>query len=476
MSSTPFESWCFPGAPEEGGEIERLPAAEGLCSVDWLRCRPDQVRSLAAGLRQARERELLPRTNRSLVGVLGRVGTRFLDRGDPLRREALEGLPATAGVSGPMAREILDGMAADWVPERLGALLGSEFPDPAVLERFIAGPSGAALRALGDPLLVQVVSGSVPGVAATALIRGLLVRSATLVKPGRGDLLLPLLWMRGIREEDPGLAEAAGVHYWPGGEPGARELEDAWVAAADRLVVYGGDETVATLRRRARTGVPVVPYPHRISVGLVGRERLEPAVAGVAARAAARAVSLFDGRGCVSPQLLFVEGSPGEVATWAGRMGEALDEEARALPPGRVSASEAGRIQHLRAVAELRKAAGLGGGVLAGPGTSWTVLLEDDTNELEGSCPGRVVRVVAVRKLETVVPRLRPLSPHLQSAALEVDPERRGGLAEALARVGVPRITTLDRIPWPPAWWHHDGAGPLRLLVRWVDLEGGSRS
>lgn len=476
MSHPSLRSWCLPSDPA-GGVVERLPETEGLGPADWLRCSPAVVQSLAAGLRRARDQHLLPRANRSLLAVLGRVGARFLDPGDPLRREALEELPSTAGVSGPMAREILDGMAADWVPERLGALLGSEFRDPTVLERFVPGPSGDALRALGDPLLVQVVSGSVPGVSANALLRALLVRSSTLVKPGRGDLLLPLLWMRGIREEDPGLADAAAVHYWPGGDPGARGVEDAWLSEADRLVVYGGDEAVAALRGRAPAGAPVVAYPHRISVGLVGRERLEPAVAGAAARSAARAVSIFDGRGCVSPQLLFVEGSPEEVSNWAGRMGEALDEVAREWPPGQLSASEAGRIQHLRALAEVRGAAGFGKGVLAGSGTSWTLLVEDEEDgDLAGSCPGRVVRLVAVRDLSEVPPRLRSLAPHLQSAALDVDPERRDGLAEALARMGVPRVTTLARIAWPPAWWHHDGEGPLRVLVRWVDLEVGSRS
>ena len=34
------------------------------------------------------------------------------------------------------------------------------------------------------------------------------------------------------------------------------------------------------------------------------------------------------------------------------------------------------------------------------------------------------------------------------------------------------RITTLDRIPWPPAHAHHDGAPPLRELLRWTDREG----
>ena len=45
------------------------------------------------------------------------------------------------------------------------------------------------------------------------------------------------------------------------------------------------------------------------------------------------------------------------------------------------------------------------------------------------------------------------------------------GLAEALAREGAVRVVPLEKMPWPPAWWHHDGEGPLRALVRWTDLE-----
>jgi hypothetical protein len=82
-----------------------------------------------------------------------------------------------------------------------------------------------------------------------------------------------------------------------------------------------------------------------------------------------------------------------------------------------------------------------------------------------------VVRVVPVSDLEMVPRRLAELAPHLQTVALEVEEARRPALAESLARAGVPRITTLAATPWPPPWWHHDGEGPLRALVRWTDLE-----
>ena len=43
----------------------------------------------------------------------------------------------------------------------------------------------------------------------------------------------------------------------------------------------------------------------------------------------------------------------------------------------------------------------------------------------------------------------------------------------ALGAVGASRVAPFAAVPFPRPWWHHDGGGPLRDLVRWVDLEGG---
>ena len=44
-------------------------------------------------------------------------------------------------------------------------------------------------------------------------------------------------------------------------------------------------------------------------------------------------------------------------------------------------------------------------------------------------------------------------------------------LAEAFCRAGATRVTSFEKAPWPPPWWHHDGASVLAGLIRWIDLE-----
>lgn len=462
-------TWALPGEAVPGGVVGAVEG--GAFPLSWLRLDPPQVASLAAGLRAAREEVLLGLETADLVALLGRVGERFLHPGDPLREGALVGLPRWSGISPGMARAIVDGMARDWTPHRLMTLVEADLRNPDALRRFVPGRRpGSRERALGDPLLVQVVSGSVPGVSATALLRGLLVRSATVVKPGRGDLLLPLLLAAGIREEHPGVARALMIHYWPGGGGASGEVQQAWLSEADRAVVYGGPDAVEAVRRGVGDGVPVVVYPHRLSLAMVGRERAGPGGSALL-RSAARAVALFDGRGCVSPQVVFVEeGGAWSPEEWAARLAEALEALGAELPPGDLSAGEAAAIQQMRGSAEMRQAAGLGDRLWRGEGTAWTVIL-DRGSGLRGSCPGRVVRVVGVEALDAVPRMLAPVGPLLQTAALEVGEERRETLAEGLARVGVSRITTLGAMPWPAPWWHHDGLPPLGALVRWSDLE-----
>jgi hypothetical protein len=335
-------TWSLPGGDPPGAVPEPLEGGAGISSA-WLRLEGSQVAAVGARLRAAREETLLGLETGELVEILGRVGERFLEEGDPLRIEALEGLPRWSGISPEMALAVVDGMARDWTRRSLRRLVESDFPDPEVLHRFVpGGRPHSRPRALGDPLLVLVVSGSVPGVSGTALLRGLLVRSATVVKPGRGDLLLPLLLAAGIQEEHPGVSRALMVHYWPGGDESARGVEQGWLSEADRVVVYGGGEAVEAVRRGSREGAPVVVYPQRLSLGMVGRERMGPE-GGALLRDAARALSLFDGRGCVTPQLLFVEeGGEWTGEEWARRLAVELQEMAHELPPGKLTPGEGG--------------------------------------------------------------------------------------------------------------------------------------
>ena len=405
---------------------------------------------------------------RALVISIGRVADRFLNPSDPLRRQAIELLVPTAGVSEEMASEILTGMARDWTAERLTELLRRELGDSGVLDGFRRVDEGRRIRATGPLLTFHVGAGTVPGVSVTSMIRALLVKSAVLLKPGLGDVVLPVLFADALAAEAPELSDAVAVTYWPGG---SSPLEGLALQRAGAVVAYGGDEGVASLRARTPVTARFIAYHHRFSVGLVGREALTRARAPVVAGMAARAVSMFDQRGCVSPHAIYVEdGGAVDPGEWAALLASAMAEIEVEIPAGYLTAADASAVHQTRGSAELREASGSGVRMFRADESFWTVILEDEMR-FTPSCLNRVVSVVPTPDLGCVAGSLREVGRYLQTVAVECAEDRLPTLAEALCRAGATRITSFERAPWPPPWWHHDGASVLSGLIRWIDIE-----
>jgi len=435
---------------------------------------------------------------RTRLQVLGRAGERFLDPADPLRREAEARLPSDADLTPRGVRQVIEGMARDWTAERLAGAVRADFPDPDVLDGFRPGIRGERIRVVAPRLLVQVGAGNVPGTGATALLRGLLVGAPTLLKPGTGDRVLPELLARAIQEESPELGEGLAVVNWTGGAGG--DLERMALARAERVVVYGGEEAVVGVRAATGPLTPLVVYGPRVSAGLVLRDA---AGSGTVVAHAAAAAAAYAQRGCVSPHLVWVqEGGARTPEAWAEALalalaaevvgdrdgpdaetgpgaepgpGEADHDAPRAGAPS-ASLETRGRMRALRDAAEFSAAAGAGDRVFGGPGAGWMVLYEPGAPDggarpFEPSCLGRTVRVRPLPDPEGLGEILEPVRHLIQGIALEGSEPGRTTTAMILARSGVTRVTTFRDQPWPPAWWKHDGEGPLRALVRWATLE-----
>ncbi len=465
----PFRSWYLPpGFSLEEGEVGGVDAFPGYPTLYAALPEP-RLLKLIGLLRRERERCLVSVPVSRVVKAVDRVAKRFLDPQDRIRSLVLEGLAMQSGYSPPMATEVLDGMARGWTEASLGGLIRSEFSDPLVLDGFRRTEVGRT-RALGFPLTFHLGAGSVPGVATTSLIRALLVKSAVLLKPGWGDLSLPVAFAEALEEEDPDLTRGVAVLYWPITE--SQRTETA-LGGADLVVVYGSDGTVRWVRERIPAHVPLRAYRHRVGFGLVGRGALgKGAGPRTVARDAALSVAVFDQKGCVSPHVFFVEAG-GDVGPeeWAGYLAEALEEMEGVLPSGKVSTEEGVAIQQIRGVAEVRDGLGEGATHHGGGAAPWTVVFRGG-GAVEPSCLNRSVRVLAMQDVREAFEALGNWAPYLQTVGVEGFEGRMGGIVEGLSRLGVSRISPLARVPWPDSRWHHDGLGPLVELVRWTDVEG----
>lgn len=453
IASPPAEEWSF----GDGAGAVRLRVP---------RLTPQLLREQVHAAVEARERTLARRPVAEIVAVIGRVAARLLDPADELRVTAERALPAITRYSPEMVRRVLDRMAADWLPDRLRALLRAELGDAEVLDGFraVAGRPGRAI-AFGPRLAAHVFSGNVPGVAVTSIVRSLLVKAATVGKTAAGEPLLPALFARGVAEEDAELGACIAIAYWPGSDDAltAAALEDA-----DAVIVYGGADAVDSVRRKAPSGARFLAYGPRLSFGVVARERMTEDAAADVACAAALDAATFDQQGCVSPHVFYVE-EGGEVGAreWARLLAREMEAVERALPRGSLSPGEAAAIFQLRARAEFTPGADLHA---PREGTAWTVVHDPDP-AFEASCLNRVVRVKPVADLAAVPALVAEYAHLLQTVGITAPPERTAELAAALGRLGASRVAPLGQMAWPPPWWHHDGHPPLRELVRWCDLE-----
>ena len=475
---TTFDAWWLPPSSGESPAASTRETIDLSASVEvscpaWS---ADAAEGLLDTLSEGGAR-LADVPVRDLVTSVGRVADRFLDSSDPIRKRAIDLLVPTAAISKEMATEVLIGMARDWTAERLTELLERELGDPGVLDGFRRLDGGRSVRASGPLLTFHVGAGTVPGVSVTSMIRALLAKSAVLLKPGLGDVVLPVLFAEALAGESPELSDTIAVTYWPGG---SSPLEDLALQRAGAVVAYGGDQAIESIRARTPATARFIAYHHRLSVGMVGREALTAERASQVARMAARAVSMFDQRGCVSPHAIYVEeGGAVDPGEWAALLASAMADLEVELPGGYLTASEVSTIHQVRGAAELREAAGSGVRVFRADESFWTVILEDEMG-FTPSCLNRVVSLFPTLDLCGVAGSLGEVGRYLQTVAVEGAEDRLPALAEALFRGGATRVTSFDKAPWPPPWWRHDGASVFAGLIRWIDLEdidesGGNR-
>jgi len=414
-------------------------------------------------LERARE-ALLDRSVLEIVEVIGRVANRFLDPKASIRELALQGLPDEAGISAPMAEAIVDGMAREWTTRSLLKMLHTEFEEAAVLDTFTQRRNGGKHRAVGLSPAVHITSGNVPGVGVTSLIRGLMVKSAVLLKPGAEDRLLSSLFLDALASEDHEIAAAAAVVEWDVEDPEVIQV----LNEAELVVVYGGADAVDWVRRHMSPSAQSVVYPHRVSAAVVMAGYRGEAL-GEAAAAVAASVAMFDQRGCVSPHTVFVvTDDPAVAERFANSVAEELETLESSLPAGLPQAGEASAFHQAAGSIELESQSGAGP-VVYGMGKRWRVVYEPREG-FRGSCLGRFVWIRPVPTAAHVVRELEPVKREIQTLGVwgKVGAET----LEHLARLGVRRITTIQRAPWPAARSRHDGLAPLRSLLRWVEVDG----
>lgn len=362
-------------------------------------------------------------------------------RDDP----ALELVAASAGLSLPMAAWALETTAARYEAPALASLA----------EVALSRPGAVAV----PPTLVAVVlAGNVFTAALRAIALPLLVGAPVLAKASSRDPAFADLLARTLDAVAPDVAPALGVVAHPSGR---RDLDVALLSRADVVSVYGGQAAVESVRALAAGGTRVVAHGHGLGVALLLPGALEGDGRALA-RALARDVVAYDGRGCLSPHAVLVprdgEATPDELAVLLAAHG--LAPLGRELPRGPMPETARAAQMQWRSVAVAR-------GRLH-EGDDFAVSVEPTLRLSPGY---RNVALVPYDAPEEALASLAPYAPFLKVLGVAGPPGTSlAPLARALPARAAPRLVRVGTMQDPPLDVLDDGLPPLEGLVRYVEL------
>ena len=412
------------------------------------------------------------RTHRiaDVILAASRAALRLADPDDTVGAAAVDALQLSGGWSRHSAQELLAQNAAGWTAMCLASIVSDELGNPALLDAPQDDPErpGRRRQAIGPPALLVILAGNVPGVSVTAVLRGLLVRSAVLCKVSRHEPDLVGLFARALAEEDEALGNTIAATWWPAEEFSPTAAE--WTKRSGKVIVYGGSDAVRSIRARTPPETPLLEYGPRLGLVLLGPDVSDADLEGLA-----RDVCAYDQAGCVSPRLVYLLGDPSAWDPLDGpdapirRLARALSDRVAASPGTRLTDAEAIAIRAARARYQF---AGEDGSLALGAeDLSWTILCRDDVDSYSEVLPRTIwaYRIGAVDDLRELGPLL---GGRVQAVGVAgIDATARREIEQLAVEWRVSRVSPVGEMAWPPFDWRHDGRLQLLPLLNWTDFE-----
>jgi len=408
----------------------------------------DVFRARRAVAERARSRVRADFDDARIIAALASAASGWLNPESELRRSTVRELSAATGMH----------------PDMLAA--GLEFVFGAVTEaslRDLVAREARTETRLGPGTLFYALAGNVPGQSIPPIVASLLARSVAMIRDSERQPLLTNAFCESLARLEPDLAAMIVPVAWSSRAPtdDDRALEHLVIDAAARIEISGRDATVSELATRYASGstTRVANHGTRMSVGIVdGAADLDAASEGFAVD-----VVMYEGRGCLTPHALLVEGPRNRARAFAERLALHLERLQTKWPRARGSLVEEST---RRAFIDRAEAASLAdvGSVYVGREAAWCIRIGDDRI---GLGPGlRCVGVLPTPSRDATLAVLALATTPL--AAIGLAGGDRSGLDElaALLRpMGVTLVCPAGCMQAPPIRWEQDGRRRLENLL-----------
>lgn len=340
----------------------------------------------------------------------------------------------------------------------------SEVEHPDALEHTVDLGSGRGGRLLGPRVVFHSLAGNVPGLSIPPIVAALLARSICVVRDSKRQPWLTAAFVATLAEFSREIAAMVVPACWRAGDMG---MEKMIFELAHRIELSGSDSTMRTIVSR-HPRRPIVTRGTRVSVGVIPRESdTDQWQEGFAAD-----IVQYEGLGCLTPHVIFVEGPEKRAARLARLLGIQLSRYEALYPRmPRELALETRRRAFLEAceIVALREG---GGQLLRGRGDGWVV----HYRPLAPAAPGpglRCVVVASVTGRSELVARLQHLQVPLAGVGLGLERSHRtyDDLASTFEGLGATWICAPGQLQRPPVAWAQDGHRRLAELLEWRTVE-----
>lgn len=308
------------------------------------------------------------------------------------RRDALS---AATGMSIPMV---------EWATR---TTLGTITED-AMLALVRDATTGTGQAAEPIAMLSVVLAGNVFTASARGIVVPLLFGIPVLVKASSRETMFPSMLRDALRSADSGLGGAMSVVAFPGGDI---ECEAALVESSEAISVYGSDETVGALSSRA-PDTRLIAHGHGVSVAYCGAGALDDANIGHTIDGLSLDICAYDQRGCLSPQLVYIQETPHCCAAdFAARLaGEGLGPLSLTLPRGPLPVEVGAAQAQWRGIAEVE------GALIRGD--TYAVAIRE-AQPIRWSPAYRNVTVAAVSDLDEALRAMRRVGANLKCIGVD---------------------------------------------------------
>jgi hypothetical protein len=434
---------------------------------------PAMVTEACQSLKRNREMYLLNRSTASIAKAIADLAASWLKSDFNFRQMIFEVGPAEIGFSAATMARGLDAFYAQLTADKIELFLVQELAHSERLDRLVASEieqrQQRSAIACGPELIAHITAGNIPTAALSAMVLGLLARSAQFCKLSRGAGLIPRLFAHSLYQAEPKLGACLELAEWHGGHAA---LEEALFAEADCVTATGSDETLEAIRKQVPASKRFLGYGHRVSFAFIAKDALMPHELSTLSAKVVADIAAWNQQGCLSPHVVYVEKGgrikPDELAEQLALDLERIEQKE---PRGPVSVLESAAIATRRAFYEVRAAASGDTRLWTSrESTTWTVVYESDP-QFSVSCLNRFIYVKPVEHLTEALQAADRVRGKVSTVALAAPALQAQVMVAQLARWGVTRVCPLGQMQSPPLHWRHDGRPALADLLTWTDWE-----